>query len=113
LWIAYRENAFGKHPKPFVGWLMLVEDADGSHAPVRDTSPHFKVFPEFQGASYVKRYDILCQRLVQEQLYSAACVIKSERSAVTTGAFEDLSELTSLRTFVTGFAGHVAAEAAR
>lgn len=113
LWTAYRENAFGKHPKPFVGWLMLVEDADGSRAPVRDTSPHFKVFPEFQGASYIKRYDILCQRLVQEQLYSAACVIKAERSAVTTGVYESLSELTSLKTFVTGFAGHIAAEAAR
>ncbi len=113
LWTAYRENAFGKHPKPFVGWLMLVEDADGSRAPVRDTSPHFKVFPEFLGASYVKRYDILCQRLVQEQLYSAACVMKAERSAVTTGVYQCVSELTSLKTFVTGFAGHIAAEAAR
>lgn len=113
LWTAYRESAFGKHPKPFVGWLMLVEDAEGSRVPVRDTSPHFKVFPEFQGASYLKRYDVLCQRLVQEQLYSAACIIKSERSAVATGVYEDLSELTSLKTFVTGFAGHIAAEAAR
>jgi hypothetical protein len=113
LWTAYRENAFGKHPKPFVGWLMLVEDAVESRSPVGDKSPHFKVFPEFQGASYLKRYDILCQRLVQEQLYTAACVIKSQRSAVTTGDYEDLSELTSLKTFVTGFAGHIAAEAAR
>lgn len=112
-WTAYRENAFGKHPKPFVGWLMLVEDADGSRAPVRDASPHFRVFPEFQGASYIKRYDILCQRLVQEQLYTAACVITAERSAITTGTYESMSELTSLKTFVTGFAGHIAAEAAR
>lgn len=113
LWTAYRENAFGKNPRPFVGWLMLVEAADGSRAPVRDTSPHFKVFPEFQGASYIKRYDVLCQRLVQEQLYSAACVITSERSAVATGAYESVSELTSLKTFVAGLAGHIATEAAR
>ena len=26
LWTAYREDAFGKQPQPFVGWLMLVED---------------------------------------------------------------------------------------
>lgn len=47
LWTAYREGAFGKHPKPFVGWLMLVEDAAGSRMPVRDRSPHFPVFLEF------------------------------------------------------------------
>lgn len=113
LWVAYRENAFGKHPKPFVGWLMLVEDADGSRSPVKDRSPHFDVFPEFQGASYIRRYDILCQRLVQEQLYSAACVITAERGAARTGAYKSMSELTSLKTFVTGLAGHIAAEAAR
>lgn len=113
LWVAYREGAFGRYPKPFVGWLMLVEDAEASRAPVRDVSPNFKVFPEFQGASYINRYDILCQRLVQEQLYSAACVLTARRDAVANGAYECPSSLTSLRTFVTSLAGHVAAEAAR
>jgi hypothetical protein len=113
LWTAYREDAFGKHPKPFVAWMMLVEDAPGSRTPVRDASPHFPVFPEFQGASYLKRYDILCQRLVKEQLYSTACVITSPRTAAGSGEFADLSEMTSLKTFVTSLAGHCAAEAAR
>lgn len=113
LWTAYREGAFGKHPKPFVGWMMLVEDEAASRAPVRDTSPNFPVFKEFQGASYLQRYDILCQRLVQEQLYSTAAVLASPRSAVKTGAFSEMSQLTSLKTFVTTLAGHVAAEAAR
>ena len=113
LWTAYREGAFGKHPRPFVGWMMLVEDAPESRSPIRDRSPHFPVFAEFQGASYLKRYDILCQRLVQEQLYTTASVIASPRSAVTTGAYAVFSEMTSLKTFVTSFAGHIAAEAAR
>jgi hypothetical protein len=113
LWTAYREEAFGKQPRPFVGWLMLVEDAAESRTPVRDKSPHFPVFPEFQGASYLKRYDILCQRLVQEQLYTTASVITSSRLAVNSGNYSELSEMTSLKTFVTTLAGHVAAEAAR
>lgn len=92
---------------------MLVEDAPGSRSAVRDRSPHFPVFPEFQGASYLKRYDILCQRLVKEQLYSTASVIASPRDAANTGAFKDLSEMTSLKTFVTALAGHFATEAAR
>ena len=86
-WTAYREEAFGKQPRPFVGWLMLVEDAPGSRTPVKDKSPHFPVSEEFKGASYITRYDILCQKLVREQLYTTASVIASPRTAVTTGEF--------------------------
>ncbi len=112
-WTAYREGAFGKQPRPFVGWLMLVEDASKSRRPIRAMSPHFPVFKEFQGASYLKRYDLLCQRLVQEQLYTTAAVMASPKDAVKTGAFSDLSDMTSFRTFVTALAGHIATEAAR
>ena len=113
LWTAYREEAFGKQPRPFVGWLMMVEDAPGSRRPVRDNSPHFPVLGEFKGASYLTRYDLLCQRLVQEQLYTTATVITAPRSAVDSGEFSELSSMTGLKTFVTALAGHVAAEAAR
>jgi len=113
LWTAYREGAFGKQPRPFVGWLMLVEDAPKSRSPIRDAMPHFPVFKDFQGASYLKRYDLLCQRLVQEQLYTTAAVMASPRDALTTGAYSDLSDMTSFRMFVTALAGHIAIEAAR
>lgn len=113
LWTAYREGAFEKQPRPFISWLMLVEDAPGSRAPVKDSSPHFSVFKEFKGASYLDRYDILCRKLVQEQLYTTSTLIASPRSAVSNGAFSELSELTGLKTFVTSFAGHIAATAAR
>lgn len=112
-WTAYREGAFGKQPRPFAGWLMLVEDAPKSRSPVKDKSPHFPVSAEFQNASYLKRYDVLCQRLMQEQLYSSAAVIASPRGAITTGKFSDLSDMTSLKTFVSSLAGHVAAQASR
>ena len=110
---AYREGAFGKHPAPFVGWVMLVEDAPASRRPVSDKSRHFPVFKEFQGASYLKRYEVLCERLMQEQLYTAAALLTSSRTATETGVSESLSEMTSFKTFVTRLAGHVAAEAAR
>lgn len=113
LWTAYREDAFGKQARPFIGWLMLVEDEPKSRSPVRDASPHFPVFKEFQGASYLKRYDVLCQRLVLEQLYTATALITSPRSARDSGEFGQMSDLTSLKTFVATFAGHLAAAAAR
>lgn len=113
LWTAYREEAFGKQPRPFVGWLMMVEDAPGSRKPVGDKSPHFPVFEEFKGASYLKRYDLLCQRLAQEQLYTSATIIAAERSAVDTGHFSEFSSMTNLKAFVSSLAGHVASVASR
>jgi hypothetical protein len=113
LWTAYREGAFGEAPRPFVGWLMLVEDAPESRSPVKDSSPHFPVFPEFKGASYLDRYNILCRRLTQERLYTTATIMASPRTAKDSGEFTELSEMTGLKTFITSFAGHIAAEAAR
>lgn len=113
LWTAYREGAFGKQERPFVGWLMVVEDAPESRSPVKDSSPHFPVFPEFSGASYLQRYDILCQKLAKEQLYTSASVLATPRSSVKDGAYSELSHMTSLRSFVATLAGHIAAEAVR
>lgn len=113
LWTAYRENAFGKQPRPYVGWLILVEDAPEASNPVKIKSPHFPVLHEFDGSSYLKRYDLLCQKLMQEQLYSSATLITSPRSAIKDGNFRCLSSMTNLKTFVTSLAGHIAAESAR
>ena len=113
LWTAYREEAFGKQPRPFVGWLMMIEDAPAPRRPVDAPSPHFPVMDEFKGASYLERYDLLCQRLVQEQLYTTAALIAAERSTIETGDFTTLSDMISLKTFITTLAGHVASTAAR
>ena len=113
LWTAYRDGALGSEPQPFLGWLMVVEDADESRAPVRNDQPHFKVFPEFEGASYLKRYDLLCQKLVKEKLYSATALLATPSTAAATGEYRELSTLSGLDNFVISFAGHIAAEAAR
>ena len=111
-WNAYRENAYGNIPRPFLGWLMLVEDATGSRSPVAESSPHFPVFPEFRGASYLDRYHVLCKKLMQEQFYTAATVLASPRTASKTGKFSTHDDPTSLTRFVATFAGHIAASAA-
>lgn len=113
LWTAFREGAFAASPPPFLGWLMLVEDAPGSRAPVRETSPHFPVLPEFRNASYIERYNILCKKLVLEKLYSTATLLTSPAAAgAENGSFGEVEELTGLKSFVAGLAAHVAAASA-
>lgn len=114
LWTAFREGAFGNDTaKPFIAWLMLLEDCEASRCAVRESSPHFPLMSGFNRASYSERYNILCRKLVQEQLYSAATIITSSRDAVDSGAYNELGDLTSLKNFVAVFAAHIAAEATR
>lgn len=114
-WTAYRESAFGQIPRPFLGWLMLVEDAPASRAAVRAKSPHFPVIQQFRNASYLERYRLLCDRLTQEQLYSATCVVASPspRSGAAAGTYSFLDQLSSPSNFLATFAGHIAAAACR
>jgi hypothetical protein len=51
--------------------------------------------------------------LMQERLYTAACVLASPRSALKTGQFSSMSDMAGLGTFIATLAGHIAAEAAR
>jgi len=113
IWTAFREGAFGESPAPFVGWMMLLEDCDKSRSPVKETCHNFPMFPEFRGASYAERYNILCKRLMQEKLYSSAALLLSPRHRVETGECLELSEMTSIKSFFAGFAARVAVEAAR
>ena len=113
-WMAFREGAFGEDAsRPFLGWIMLLEDHERSRTPVSTSSRHFDVFPEFNGASYADRYDILCRKMIQENLYSSAALMTSSREAVESGDYAGLSEMTSLRSFVAEFAGHISAFAAK
>ena len=114
LWTAFRECALGEQSRPFLGWLMMVEDAPESRRPGQhDASKHFPTFPEFKNASYLQRYEILCRRLVQENFYTEACLVTSTRQDGPLGEYGDMSEGTSLRRFVAAFSGHIAAQAAQ
>ena len=113
LWTAFREGAFGTQPRPFLGWLMVVGDEPESRRPMRASEPHFKVFPQWQDASCIQRYDQFYQRLVKEGLYNAAALLATPPGAAETGAYAECSPLSGLDYFVTTFAAHIAAEAAR
>jgi hypothetical protein len=94
-WAAFREGAFRSSPRPWLGYLMLLEGAPGSTRAVTVSEPHFPVFDEFRDASYAKRYEIFLTKMVRERLYDAASLILSPSEAGWNGAFsEPCTELT-------------------
>ncbi len=106
---AFREGVFGESPKPFVGYFFVVEECPKSTASVKFSSPHFEALPEFRDTSYVSRYEILCRKLVQEQLYDAAALVLTDKESATTGAFREASQLTSPHRFAATLGGKIAA----
>ncbi|HXL20908.1 MAG TPA: PaeR7I family type II restriction endonuclease [Candidatus Dormibacteraeota bacterium] len=100
IWAAYREGAFKPSARPWLGYLMLLEDAPGSLRPVRAKEPHFKVFPEFKDASYSKRYEILLTKLVRERLYDAACFLRSDARRGRKGEYIEPAPELCFETFI-------------
>jgi hypothetical protein len=105
IWTAYREGRFGIATRPLLGYLFLLRDEQKVLRPVQNKESHFKVDPIFDGASYAKRAEILCRRLVLERLYDTACLILStkEDSTRITEPAEDLK----FHRFVAALRGHV------
>ncbi len=90
---------------PFLGFLMLLEECPKSTSRVNVKEPHFRVFPEFVGASYAKRYEILLERLVSEKLYSSSCLLLSSREdGAKNGDFSTPKDTLSPRSFFADFA---------
>lgn len=130
LWVAHHHGAYGDGPRrsrtgvgessaallnpsmqsdprpPFLAWAMLLEECQGSIAAVRCDEPHFPVFDEFRTASYAQRYQLLCERLIERQLYSAAAL---ELSCADSSSSRALSSATSIRNLFAEFAGRMLA----
>ena len=100
IWAAYREGAFKPSARPWLGYLMLLEEAPASTSHVRAREPHFKVFPEFRDASYAKRYEILLTKLVRERLYDSACFLMSSAKEGLTGQYKEPAPELSFQNFV-------------
>lgn len=107
LWTAFRERAYLDSPPPFLGYFFMLEDCAASNRPVQFKEPHFKVFPEYAGASYLKRYEILCRKLVLERHYTAATFITSSSEGGIRGLYATPAEDLSLERFAKRLVAHL------
>lgn len=110
LWTAFREGAFNSTSvRPWLGYLILLEDCPESQAPVKVNEPHFQVFKEFQGASYARRYELFCRKLVRERHYDASCFLTSHASRGLAGEYTELATDLTLEAFVRSLDAHIRA----
>ena len=107
LWTAFREQAYLESPQPFLGYFFMLEDCEASNRPVGVQQPHFKVFPEFVGASYKRRYELFCRKLVLERHYTASVFITSSSQEGLSGVFKTPADDLSIERFAGLLVAHV------
>lgn len=108
LWTAFRERAYLQSPQPFLGYFFMLEDCGASNRPVGVQEPHFKVFPEFVGASYMKRYELFCRKLVLERHYTASAFLTSTSQDGIHGDFNVPADDLSIGRFARVLIAHAA-----
>ncbi len=108
VWEAYEKGLLPSQPVPWLGLLLLIEDCASSR---RSVKAHGGLFPgdaEFTNASYAKRYEIFCRRLLRQRQYNGACLLLSPRPTGQPKAeYSEPAEDLSARRFLTGLAEHV------
>ena len=109
-WAAYREGAFKPSQKPWLGYLFMLEEQPASLRPTkRITLKPFKVDDAFQERSYAMRYELVCERLVRDRLYDAACFFTSNADTGRRGEYCEPNEELSIRNFAISLHARAAA----
>ena len=106
VWTAFREGASNKTVQPWLGYVFLLEDCPRSQSPVRVVEPHFKVFPEFVNASYARRYELFCRKLVRERHYNAAAFLISAQDTGLNGVYSEPADDLSFELFARSLVAH-------
>lgn len=77
--------------------------------PVKVREPHFDVFSEFKNASYAKRYELFCRKLVRERHYTASAFITSQITAEIDGSYHEPARDLTISGFARSIVSHIAA----
>jgi hypothetical protein len=106
-WTAYRDGVFKDSPRPWLGYLFLLEGCEGSTSAVGVQEPHFSVMADFRDASYQVRYEILLRKLIRERHYDAAAYLMTDRESGLKGNYSEPAVDLSFKRFANAIAGHL------
>jgi len=121
LWKAYQKRTYGKSQRPWLGYLMLICDEEGSSLPVAVPERHFSIRKEFRdkrygtpstrgapikaSVPYLKRMELFCGKIRQEGLYDASCFLVTNHDKGPSGFYREPAEDLTFRTFVGSMMG--------
>ena len=109
-WTAYKNGIFKPSAKPWLGYLFMLEERRESLSPTKRINLEpYKVDDEFQELSYARRYEVVCQRMVRELLYDAACFFTSTSTEGLKGKFKQPNPELGIKNFAASLHARAAA----
>jgi hypothetical protein len=90
-----------------LGYFFMLDDCEASNRPISVKESHFAVFPVFVGASYMRRYELFCRKLVLERHYSASAFITSSKEEGIKGTFKTPADDLAVDRFARSLFAHV------
>jgi hypothetical protein len=106
-WEAYNEGIYEPSTRPWLGYLLMIEDAPRSINPTQPvTLEPFSIDKRLNGLSYAKRYEEFGKRLVRKRLYDAVCLVMSKENTGINGEFSTPSNELSTENFCRSLYSH-------
>ena len=88
----------------------MLEETPKSMRPTKRTKlKPYNVDEAFQERSYASRYELVCERLVRDRLYDAACFFTSNSDTGRRGQYREPNNELSLRNFAISLHARAAA----
>lgn len=109
-WRAYRERILGTLTQPWIGYFFLLENSNASTRSVRTQTRKSPLPPmaEFVDSSYLRRYELLCERMMLERDFTATSLL----ATTSKGAIRPCeNEALSLWNFCVSLYKHLVANA--
>lgn len=109
-WAAYREGRFKPSQRPWLGYLFMLEETPKSMRPTKRIMLNpYGIDEAFQERSYARRYELVCERLVRDRLYDAACFFTSNADTGRRGQYREPNNELSIRNFAISLHARAAA----
>jgi hypothetical protein len=89
--------------KPWIGYLMLMVDNKKSRESRNLRQPHLGADEAFDGASYARRYELLCERMMQKGIVDGGAFILTEGYGHVAEPNSDINFLS----FARGLVAHI------
>ena len=89
-----QDGQFNMHPRPFLGFLVLLADDKGSPHTAREPSP------DFNNSFYREDFENSCRILVQDGIYDSTALLFSSRERGLKGEFSEFDSAIGLKSFL-------------
>jgi hypothetical protein len=107
-----RKQTFGPGPRPWFGWLVLMEDSAAMTRPAPATETFFRIIPEYRDGSQAERCERILRDLEHHRLFDACALLLCDEERKQSGGYREPARALGIKRLLAHLAGHASVFAA-